>query len=375
MKKVQKVKIKPKFAKFLKVNGILLCIVLGVFLFYMKQIHDLRRYGYSYLASKNILFSFQKDYVMSIGENQTLNAAFESDDYCEDNLDRYPKIQFVNQKHFISNINKFIEIGYSNNDINIIFQHGNDDSITQFTKREKIHYLEEFFTVPYAKLDRYDRYVAYSDDTGEDEELTVLFVNLDLDLEDYVDSVLTDSFSSDMLVNKHHYLKEDFEPDDLIQIDSSYASDDDLYCSHIAFNAFKKMSDAAASEGYSLVINSAYRSYQDQIQLEQIYLDAYGQNYVDKYVAKPGYSEHQTGLAFDIGSRNSNVFAASKEYQWVQDNAYKYGFIQRFTKRFENITGFQNEPWHYRYVGEEIAKYIYENHISFEEYWAIYLDY
>ena len=98
--------------------------------------------------------------------------------------------------------------------------------------------------------------------------------------------------------------------------------------SKIALDAYKKMSKAAAKEGYSIVINSAYRSYQDQVDLSDFYLKAYGEKYVDKYVAKPGYSEHQTGLAFDIGSRNTNVFQNSKEYTWMEENAYKYGFIK-----------------------------------------------
>ena len=91
-------------------------------------------------------------------------------------------------------------------------------------------------------------------------------------------------------------------------------------------------------------------------------------------MAKPGYSEHQTGLAYDIGSKSTNVFANSKEYQWMKDNAYKYGFIERFTQKYENLTGFRKEPWHYKYVGKDIAKYIHDNNISFEEYYAVYLD-
>ena len=134
------------------------------------------------------------------------------------------------------------------------------------------------------------------------------------------------------------------------------------------------MSDAAKSDGYELVINSAYRSYQDQVDISNFYLNAYGQDYVDKYVAKPGYSEHQTGLAFDVGSRKNNIFANSKEYEWMQENAWKYGFIQRFTKQYEVITGFRSEAWHYRYVGEKIAKVIHDDPMAYEEYWAVYLD-
>ncbi len=374
MKVVKKKKLKPVYIKTLKIIGIILLVVLGLFLFYLKQINDLTRLGYSKIASRNILFSFKKDYVMSLGENKTLNKAFESKDYVEDNLEFYRKIKYVDHKNLIKNINKLLEVGYSPNDINIIITHGSDDAVERFSKREKIKYLEEFFSVSYAKLDNYDRYVNYSMETGEDEDLTVLYVNLDLDLNDYENSVEVKDFSLTMLVNKHRHLNEDFEPNDLVKIDSDYASSDDLYCSRLALNAFKKMSEAASKEGYSIIINSAYRSYQDQVDLSDLYLRTYGQNYVDKYVAKPGYSEHQTGLAFDIGSLNTNVFANSKEYVWMKDNAHKYGFIERFQKKYESITGFRSEPWHYRYVGVDVATAIHDEDMTLEEYYMINLD-
>ena len=375
MRKVKSVKLKPGVIVLLKTIGIILCIGLGVFIFYSKQISDLTKLGYSKEASKNILFSWKKDYVLSIGENKTLNAAFSSSDYKEENLNHYSKIKYFDQKHLIKNINSLLKIGYSNNDINIILSHGTDESVSEFAKRDKVRYLDEFFCVDYAKLENYDRYVAYSDENGEDEETTVLYVNLDLDKPDYEESKTVEKFSSDMLVNKHRSLNENFEPNDLMSIPSEYASEDDFQASRIAFNAYKKMSDAASKEGYEIVINSAYRSYQDQLDIIEYYKNAYGQNYVDKYVAKAGFSEHQTGLAFDIGSRKVNVFANSKEYEWMQDNAYKYGFILRFSKRYENVTGFRSEPWHYRYVGVEAAKYIYEHkNIPYEYYYAMYLD-
>lgn len=373
MKKT-KIKIKPRALKILKVLGVIVCILLGIFLFYLKQINDLKNLGYSNKASNNILFSFKKDYVMSIGKNKTLNKAFESDDYVEDNLDNYRRVKYVEHKDLIKNINKALKIGYKYNDINTIFSHGDNDSVKRFLKREKVKYLEEFFSISYAKLDNYDRYLKYADETGEDEDVTVLCVNLDLDKPDYEDAKLVEKFSINMLVNKHRYLDEKYEPNDLMTIPSEYASEDDLTSSRIAFNAFKQMSDAASKEGYGIVINSAYRSYQDQIEIAEYYKKWYGQGYVDKYVAKPGFSEHQTGLAYDVGSRSVNVFANSKEYEWMKNNAYKYGFIERFTKRYENVTGFRMEPWHYRYVGKDIAKYIHDNNISFEEYYAVYLD-
>ena len=373
MKKT-KIKVKPKALKILKIVGVILCLLLGIFLFYLKQINDLTKLGYSKEASNKILFSYKKDYVMSIGKNDTLNKAFESDDYIEENLDTYRRVKYVEHEDLIKNINTALKVGYKYNEINIIFSHGNNESVKKFLKKEKIKYLEEFFSLDYAKLDNYERYLNYADETGEDEDVTVLYVNLDLDKPDYEDAKLVEKFSINMLVNKHRYLDEKYEPNDLMTIPSEYASEDDLKSSRIAFNAFKQMSDAASKEGLGIVINSAYRSYQDQIDIGEYYKKWYGQSYVDKYVAKPGYSEHQTGLAYDIGSRSVNVFANSKEYEWMKNNAYKYGFIERFTKKYEHITGFRMEPWHYRYVGKDIAKYIHENNISLEEYYAVYLD-
>ena len=370
----KKFRLKKSVQKKLKVFGVVLGIFLVAFFFHSSQIASLTRLGYSKEASRNILFQFKKDYVLSVGENKTLNAAFESDDYKEKYLDQYSKIDYQNHEHLIQNINTLIKKGYSNSNISMILAHGSDRDVRDFAKRDKINYLEEFFSLPYAKLRNYDRYVDYSNETGEDDETTVLAVNLDMDKEDYKDSIVVKKFSTDMLVNKHRSLEKDYEPDDLVSIDSEYAADDTQKGARVAVNAFISMYEAAKNDGYDLVINSSYRSYQDQVDICDTYRDLYGENYVINYVAKPGFSEHQTGLSFDIGSRNSNVFAESEEYEWIQENAHKYGFIQRFPEKYEAVTGFRAEPWHYRYVGKKIAKYIYENDIPFEEYYAMFLD-
>lgn len=375
MKKVKNIKVKPKFALFLKIICFILCILLGTFIFYSKQISQLTNLNYSKEASRKILFSKNKDYVLSVGENKTLNAAFESEDCNEKYLDNYSKIKYVDHKDLIKNINNLLKVGYSNSDINLIITHGTNEDVIEFAKRDKVRYLEEFYTLDYAKIKNYDRYVALSDETGDNEDDIVIKVNLDLDKENYVECTQIVDFSTDMLVNKHRCLNKDFVPDDLVDISSKYTDEKDLKISRIAMNAFIKMYEAAEKEGYQLVINSAYRSYEEQEELVNTYLNSYGQSYVDKYVAKPGFSEHQTGLAFDIGSRNSRVFANSKEYEWMQENAHKYGFIYRFDKRYEDLTGFRNEAWHYRYVGNEIATYVYEhNNMSLEEYFVIFLD-
>ena len=370
----RKFRLKKSVVQKLKIVGVIFAIIIVIFFFYSSQISSLTRLGYSKEAARNILFQFKKEYVLSVGENKTLNAAFESDDYNEKYLDQYSKIDYQNQNHLIKNINTLIKKGYSNDNISMILAHGSDQDVTEFAKRDKINYLEEFFSLPYAKLSNYDRYVDYSNETGEDDETTVLAVNLDMDKENYEDPIIVKKFSTDMLVNKHRSLTKAFEPEDLVSIDEKYAVDDTQAGSRIAVNAFIQMYKAAKKEGYGLVINSSYRSYEDQEETCDTYRELYGEKYVKNYVAMPGFSEHQTGLSFDIGSTDTNVFADSDEYEWVQENAHKYGFIQRFPTKYESITGFRAEPWHYRYVGKKIATYIYENDISFEEYYALFLD-
>ena len=374
MKRKKRLKLKRKFVVLFKILLFFLLIFFCLLCLRFYQIGKLRKLGYSFDASKNILNYSKKDYVFELGENKLLNAAFESKFYNENNLNSYTKIKYQNQKNIIKNINILIDRGYSNNDISIILAHGNDDDVSEFAKKEKIKYLEEFYyNISYAKLKFYDRYLEYSRETGEDEETTVLLVNLGMDKAAYTEPNIVEKFSVDMLINKYNRLSDDFEPDKLVEIDSNYRNDNMQMGAKVAVDAFIEMYRAAASEGLGLVINSGYRSYNEQQEICNTYRSLYGDNYVKNYVSFPGFSEHQTGLAFDIGSTSSNVFAESKEYQWMLKNAHKYGFILRFPKRGENITGFKTEPWHYRYVGKEIANYIYENNITFEEYYVEFL--
>ena len=374
MKKKKKLKLKKPFVVLFKLIFIVAVFFLGIYGFYLYQIKSVTKMGYSKEAAKNILLLGKKDYVKNIEANETLNKAFASKYFIEDNLDSYSKIKYQDQENIIKNINTLIERGYSNSNISLILAHGNDSDVTEFAKREKIKYLEEFYSISYAKLKYYDRYVKYSRETGEDERTTVVFVNLGMDNDNYTDATPVTKFSKDMLVNKHYVLSEDFVPDDLVEFDEKYRNDYVQSGNREAVVAFGQMYEAAEKEGLGLVINSSYRSYQDQKELCDYYRQIYGDNYVNQYVAFPGYSEHQTGLSFDIGSKTSNVFKKSQEYQWMLKNAYKYGFILRFTTKISSYTGFRSEPWHYRYVGKEIAQYIYDNDISYEEYYVQFLN-
>ena len=122
---------------------------------------------------------------------------------------------------------------------------------------------------------------------------------------------------------------------------------------------------------------SAYRSYDRQRVLYDNAIKENGKFIADSDTARPGHSEHQTGLTIDVSSNkqgNMLNFDNTSSFYWMQNNAYKYGFILRYTKETEFITGYMNEPWHYRYVGKDIAKYIYEHPMTYEEYYVRFLE-
>ena len=134
-----------------------------------------------------------------------------------------------------------------------------------------------------------------------------------------------------------------------------------------ARNALTNLQNAAKQAGYDMPLLSGYRSYQRQSVLYQNYVNRDGEEKASTYSAKPGHSEHQTGLAFDIGEL-SNTYGETPAGKWLEENAYLYGFIIRYPKGKENITGYQYEPWHVRYLGTSIAKDVYQRGVTLEEY-------
>ncbi|MBR1604623.1 MAG: M15 family metallopeptidase [Alphaproteobacteria bacterium] len=180
-----------------------------------------------------------------------------------------------------------------------------------------------------------------------------------------------------ILVNKKNLLSEDYEPENLVEIHEPMGAKlDKTYVNRLnanAYNAFKEMQRDALRKGYEIFIDSSYRTYAYQ---EKVFADVAlkkGLEHAQKFVAPAGGSEHQTGLAFDvIFRRNGKMIEEQKEddaeIRWLFANAHKYGFILRFPKGKEYITGFNFEPWHFRYVGQKVAEEIFVAGITLEEY-------
>lgn len=141
--------------------------------------------------------------------------------------------------------------------------------------------------------------------------------------------------------------------------------------------AFNELNAAAQQAGYTFNAFSTYRSYDRQTELYNNYVAKDGQEAADRYSARPGFSEHQTGLAFDIGETSnpndyaSNRFGKTEAGKWLAENAHDYGFIMRYPDGKEEVTGYMYESWHFRYVGKDIATEIYNNDSTLEEYLGV----
>ena len=204
----------------------------------------------------------------------------------------------------------------------------------------------------------------------------VLFVNIGLDQEYYTHTSPSKKLNTPhLLVNKYYYLDKDYVPDGLTSMSLEY-SKGGIQLVDYAYQAFMQMVDDAKREGLSIRAISAYRSYSYQVNLYNQYLLRDGREDADTYSARPGFSEHQTGLCVDVDDRKKSFtdFSSTDSFLWMQENAHKYGFILRFPKDKEHITGYSYESWHYRYVGKKEASYIKKNHITFDEYYMEFLE-
>ncbi len=204
----------------------------------------------------------------------------------------------------------------------------------------------------------------------------VFTVNLGLDFPFYENvSVIANPYSRLVLVNKYNQLPWNFKQNNLVNMDRKYTINDgkQYLLEKEAYENFVKMSDAAKKEGVSIRAVSAYRTEDYQRRLYNKKIKTLGKDNVDNYSARAGFSEHQTGLAVDINTTKTS-FENTNVFKWLQKHAHEYGYILRYPKGKKWITGYEYEPWHYRYVGSAAAKIIYQEGSTYEQYYAKYVD-
>lgn len=358
---------------------LLIILSIGIYLIVPK------RYGYQ----KDVINVFKEDnYYEKIKEtkkySKTLETAVIENNYKKEYFDEYLDINYVEEDNFINNINKLLDLGYKNKDINTFYEKV-PKSIDVITSNKYDKNIINYISLDYFKEENLDRYIKYDfidtksvyDTTILKEkynyEDTVTFVNAYLDKDYYSNDIpLSKDKASklDVIVNKYYKLDKDYEPEDLTVINSKFASGTQKLRKEAA-DKFEEMASDMLKENLKIYAGSTYRSYSYQEGLYNRYVKKDGFKEAETYSARAGYSEHQLGLAVDIVNGKWNYLSeGDKEYTWLVNNSYKYGFILRYPHESEYITGYVFEDWHFRYLGIELATKVYESKLTYDEYIA-----
>lgn len=271
---------------------------------------------------------------------------------------------------------KLLNVGYSDQDIKLLEKYYNENELYILSTKPKDETMLSLMNQRNYKHKKYERYINYlkshRNETAAD---AVFMVNINRDFKFYEKTSLANPDKGNLiLVNKYFRVEDTFVPDNLVTISPKYSWGSGKQIKSEVYDAFIEMHTAAHNENENiyLMINLGYRSYEEQESLYNRYKSAENVKYADSITARPGHSEHQTGLAldiFDYSNSNTSTFKNTEAYTWLKENAYKYGFILRYEEGKENITGFEVEDWHYRYVGKTVAKIIHDKDITFEEYY------
>lgn len=273
---------------------------------------------------------------------------------------------------------KILEKGYSKEEATKLIEKLSSDKLDKILTQKYNETYYQIVNQKYYKEKYFEKYVEYKEyhEKASYEDVIAL-VNVHANAGWYNETYKSDIDNNYLvLVNKFYYLDSNYERTDLQNVSLQYSYANNKVAGIVIENFENMRNDVNETLGVRLMINSSYRPYKSQ---EEIYNEykKISLKYADSYAARPGFSEHQTGLAIDITSlehKTANEFKESEEYAWLKDNCYKYGFILRYPEGKEHITGYNTESWHFRYVGYDVAKQIHEENITFDEYYAYYIE-
>lgn len=364
---------------------LLILIIIIILILSLVYILLPKNYGYN---KKAIEVFKENDLYEQIKEkkiySETLEEAINQNSFNKEYFLEYLDIKYIDDEDFISNINKLLNLGYSSKDINAIYNKI-PDSVNIIIDSKYNKDIINIMNLSYFKIDNLKRYLDYDimevksiydisnikkDFNYED---VVTYVNANLDKEYYSsDNLISNEDASkiDVLVNKYHKLDENYEPSDLTIIDSKYASGTQKLRKEAQIK-FEEMASDMAKENLKIYAGSTYRSYTYQKGLYDRYVKKDGFAAAETYSARSGYSEHQLGLAVDIvNGKWDYLNEKDKEYDYLVKNSYKYGFILRYPRGSEYVTGYMFEDWHFRYLGIELATKVFNSGLTYDEYIA-----
>lgn len=335
---------------------VLVLIATGFVAYENSALRKLERVGYSHEEAQTILKIVKKTDIAVILE-QEYDAR--TDDLVESSDFRVEKLP-----EYMAALPKY---SLEADELLTLVNHPDYDQAEQYSDLEREILQEKYY------LSRnYARYLALAREGEETLAAEVVaMVNSNRDRDYYTMTEPADINAGDLvLVNKYYYLEPDYVVD-IVMMDAAYGQIG-VTMERETYEHFRAMAKAALADGVQLYVTSGYRDYAYQEEVFASYLAEGGEDYALVYAAKPGYSEHQTGRALDIFTPGMTLtsFAGTKGANWLANEAYKYGFALRYPEDKVNLTGYEFEPWHYRYVGEEAAREIFEENLTLEEYYA-----
>ena len=275
---------------------------------------------------------------------------------------------------------KLTSKGYSLEDTHILLDKLSENGISSLINQDKNDTIVGLVKEKYFLEKNLNRYLAYIEEE-EEENLTdvVAIVNVNADYKWYEEEFETDtSLHEQMLVNKFYALSEDYTPENLVSIplDYSEGTEGENQVVEQAYDKFLDLWQAAHDEDFYLMVTSSYRDYASQKEIYDYRKATQGERKADETAARPGHSEHQTGLVVDMTSTtepSATDFSESEAYKWLKEHAHEFGFIERYPADKEYLTGYSPESWHWRYVGIEAATVMHEENITYDEYYAFYI--
>ena len=276
---------------------------------------------------------------------------------------------------------KLLEKGYSLEDTKTIFAKLSETEQQKLIDNDKddkiISLLEQKYFLE-KNLEDYKEYINKNNETDYAKVISIVNVHAN---HKWYQLELNTNEDLEMLMNfnKFYALSETYTPENLKNIDLTYAYDEEGKNKLIdyAYDKFLELWQAANDQGFYLMVTSSYRDYESQKEIYDYRVSTWGERKADETAARPGHSEHQTGLVIDMTSKTeplADSFTDSEAYEWLKENAYKYGFIERYPEGKTYLTGYNPESWHWRYVGLEAAKTMHDEDITFDEYYAFYIE-
>ena len=286
-------------------------------------------------------------------------------------------------KYQQTNEYKLLQKGYTLEEVKLMQSRLSENNLNIFLATEKNEYVISLLNQKYfleKNLFSYIEYIEEEEDYSDSMSDVVALVNTHATHKWYQYDLDSDLNKKEkVIVNKFFKLPEDYTPDNLenISLKYSYGSLGSNKLTKEAYEHFLELWNAAHQEGYYLMVTSSYRDYQSQKEIYDYRKSTQGERKADETAARPGHSEHQTGLVVDMTSTTEpyvEEFTNSQAYQWLKANAHKYGYIERYQEGKTYITGYSPESWHWRYVGVETATKLYEEQITYDEYYAYYIE-